>query len=173
VWKAAAIAGNNDLLEIPVPPGDREVAHTSVEISKVLLTPVLASARESPWIGGVTPRTNLWGQSVSRIEIDQRSREARLRSEQVDRVFVLRATVTRSRLRRLLYLSSLPDNNDFPVQFPDETRNFPVRERGEFSRKTLFFFRYSAQFGCSEAIGLTPAYYLSVETTVAVEANHW
>jgi tetratricopeptide (TPR) repeat protein len=31
---------------------------------------------------------------------------------------------------------------DFPVQFPDGTRNFPVRARREFSRNTLLSFRY-------------------------------
>src|ERR1700739_1507662 len=30
-----------------------------------------------------------------------------------------------------------PTITDFPVQFPDEIRNFPVRGRREFSRKTL------------------------------------
>ena len=50
------------------------------------------------------PRSNLWSESVPRVEIDQRSREARLRFERIDRVFILRATVTHSRLRRLLYL---------------------------------------------------------------------
>jgi hypothetical protein len=53
------------------------------------------------------PRTNLWSQSVSRIEIDQRSREARLRFEQTDRLFVLSATVAHSWLRKLLYLFTL------------------------------------------------------------------
>ena len=50
------------------------------------------------------PRSNLWSESVPRVELDQRSREARLRFERIDRVFILRATVTHSRLRRLLYL---------------------------------------------------------------------
>jgi hypothetical protein len=50
------------------------------------------------------PRTNLWSQSVSRIELDQRCREARLRFERIDRLFILRDTVTHSGLRRLLYL---------------------------------------------------------------------
>ena len=49
------------------------------------------------------PRTNLWSQSVSRIEIDQRSREARLRFERTDLRFVLSTTVTHSWLRGLLY----------------------------------------------------------------------
>jgi hypothetical protein len=38
------------------------------------------------------PRTNPWSQSVSRIEIDQRSREARLRFERTNRLFLLSAT---------------------------------------------------------------------------------
>ena len=49
------------------------------------------------------PITNLWIQNVPRVELDQRSREARLRFEQVDRLFVLRASITHSRLRRLFY----------------------------------------------------------------------
>ena len=50
------------------------------------------------------PRSNLWSESVPRVELDQRSREARLRLEQMDRLLLLRATSTRSRLWRLLYL---------------------------------------------------------------------
>ena len=49
------------------------------------------------------PITNLWIQNVPRFELDQRSREARLRFERVDRLFVLRASITHSRLRRLFY----------------------------------------------------------------------
>jgi len=50
------------------------------------------------------PRSNLWSESVPRVELDQRSREARLRLEQMDRLLLLRATSTHSRLRRLLYV---------------------------------------------------------------------
>jgi hypothetical protein len=49
------------------------------------------------------PRTNLWSQSAPRVEIDQRSRDARLRFERTDE-FLVRRTVTHSRLRRLLYV---------------------------------------------------------------------
>jgi len=49
------------------------------------------------------PITNLWSQSVPRVELDQRSREARLRFERTDQLFILRATVTHARLRRLVY----------------------------------------------------------------------
>jgi hypothetical protein len=55
-------------------------------------------------MGGIMPRTNLWDRSVPRVEVDRRSREARLRFERIDQLFIVRATVTPSRLRRLLYL---------------------------------------------------------------------
>ena len=50
------------------------------------------------------PKTKMSSQSVPRIEIDQRSREARLRFERTDLLFVLSTTVTHSWLRGLLYL---------------------------------------------------------------------
>ena len=50
------------------------------------------------------PRTNLWNQSVPRVELDQRSRAARLRFERIDRLFKVRPTMMHLRLRRLLYL---------------------------------------------------------------------
>ena len=49
-------------------------------------------------------KASMSSQSVSRIEIDQRSREARLRFERTDLLFVLSTTVTHSWLRGLLYL---------------------------------------------------------------------
>src|SRR5215831_14900051 len=81
-----------------------EVVHTSVEIIKVLVNAnpgLLGNVHASE---GVMPRTNLWSRSASRIEIDQRSREARLRFERTDLLFVLSATVRHSWLRGLLYL---------------------------------------------------------------------
>jgi len=50
------------------------------------------------------PRSYMWSQSLPRIELDQRSREARLRFERIDRLFIVRTTVTHFRLRRLLHL---------------------------------------------------------------------
>jgi hypothetical protein len=49
-------------------------------------------------------RINLWSQSVPRVELDQRSREAHLRLERIERLLVPRAAVTDSWLRRLLCL---------------------------------------------------------------------
>jgi hypothetical protein len=51
-------------------------------------------------------RANLWNKSVSRVELDQRARDARLRLERTERLLVLRAAVTDSWLRRVLWLFS-------------------------------------------------------------------
>ena len=48
-------------------------------------------------------RTNLWSKSVPRVELDQRSRTARLRLERIDRLLIPPVAVTHSRLRRLLF----------------------------------------------------------------------
>ena len=46
----------------------------------------------------------LCNKSVSRVEIDQRARDARLRLEQMERLLVSRADFTSSSLTRVLYL---------------------------------------------------------------------
>jgi hypothetical protein len=51
-------------------------------------------------------RAKLWNESVPRVELDQRAREARLRLERIERQLLPRAAVTRPPLRRLLYLFS-------------------------------------------------------------------
>ena len=51
-------------------------------------------------------RANLWNTSVSRVELDQRARDTRLRLERIERLLVLRAAVTDSWLRRVLWLFS-------------------------------------------------------------------
>jgi hypothetical protein len=77
------------------------------------------------------PRINLWSQSAPRIEIDQRSRDARLRFERTDSFCIMRRTVTHSRLRRLLYVftvgrhSGLPHGNG-EVKEPASDRWFPA-----------------------------------------------
>ena len=48
-------------------------------------------------------RNDLWWWNAARVEIDQRSREARLCLEQLERLLVLRVLPTRSWLRRVLY----------------------------------------------------------------------
>jgi hypothetical protein len=51
-------------------------------------------------------RASLWNRSVSRVELDQRARDARLRLERLERLLLPRAAVTRFPLRWLLYLCS-------------------------------------------------------------------
>jgi hypothetical protein len=55
---------------------------------------------------GAMLKAILCNKSVSRVEIDQRARDARLRLEQMERLLVSRTTVTASWLRRVLYLFS-------------------------------------------------------------------
>ena len=52
-------------------------------------------------------RTKVWNDSVSRVVLDHRSREAHLRLERIERLLVPRAAVTNSRLRRVFYLFRL------------------------------------------------------------------
>ena len=51
---------------------------------------------------GAISKTNLSSRTVPRVELDHRSREARLRFERIARLFILRVTVTHFRLRQLL-----------------------------------------------------------------------
>ena len=53
------------------------------------------------------PRTNLWSHSVLRVELDQRSREASLRIEKIERLFKPPVRVRHSKLLRLIYVLSL------------------------------------------------------------------
>jgi hypothetical protein len=48
------------------------------------------------------PRTDLFEQSATRVELDQRSREARLRLEYVERLLAVRSLPRQSLLRRFL-----------------------------------------------------------------------
>lgn len=73
------------------------------------------------------PRINLWSQSAPRAEIDQRSREARLRFERTDEFFIVRRTVTRSRLRRLLYVLTVGRYGGLPHR--DGEVNEPASDR--------------------------------------------
>jgi hypothetical protein len=48
-------------------------------------------------------RNELWRWSATRVEIDQRSREARLRLEQVERLLKMRVLPVQPWVRRVLY----------------------------------------------------------------------
>jgi len=63
---------------------------------------------------GVVSRTNLWSHSVPRAELDQRSREASLRLEEIERLLKPRTRVTHFRFWRIIYLLSLGTCNATP-----------------------------------------------------------
>jgi hypothetical protein len=71
------------------------------------MAPLPAAAGEcvALWRGAV-PRFNLWDQSFSRAELDQRSREAWIRLERQVRLLIPRTTGTHSLLRRLVRVLS-------------------------------------------------------------------
>jgi len=71
-------------------------------------------------------RTNLWSESVPRVELDQRSRAARLRLERIDRLLMPPAAVTRSPLRRLLGLLSAEKHAGAPQ---DSRTRGPLSDR--------------------------------------------
>jgi hypothetical protein len=64
-----------------------EVAHTPPEIRNLYAGWLPAAAAWSVPPEGAVPRTNLWSHSVPRVELDQRSREASLRLEHIERLF--------------------------------------------------------------------------------------
>ena len=84
-----------------------EAAHTSSGIGELLVAPSPAFTGAGRAVEGAMMRTNLWSESVPRVELDQRSRTARLRLERIDRLLIPRAAVTQSRLRRLLCFFSV------------------------------------------------------------------
>jgi hypothetical protein len=47
-------------------------------------------------------RINYWSRSLSRVELDQRSRDARLQLNQLERLLVSHAVLRQSRRRRLI-----------------------------------------------------------------------
>jgi hypothetical protein len=83
------------------------------------MAPLPAAAGEcfALWRDAV-PRFNLWDQSFSRVELDQRSREAWLRLERQERLLIPRTTGAHSLLRRLVRVlpvrrsSAAPQCND-------------------------------------------------------------
>jgi hypothetical protein len=60
------------------------------------------------------PSIKFWSRSLSRVEFDQRSREARLRLERIERLLISLAVVRQPRLRRLLSLRSVGEYRGGP-----------------------------------------------------------
>jgi len=84
-----------------------EVAHTPPGIGDLYAGRLPAAAAWSVPLEGAVLRTNLWSHSVPRVELDQRSREASLRLEQIERLFKSPVRVRHSRVLRLIYILSL------------------------------------------------------------------
>lgn len=57
---------------------------------------------------------NFWSRSLSRVELDQRAREARLRLERIERLLVSRAAMRQPRLRRVLSFLSVGEYRGGP-----------------------------------------------------------
>jgi len=70
---------------------------------------------------GAVPTTSQWSHSVPRVELDQRSREASLRFEQIERLLKPPVKVKHFRLWRFVYLLSLGTCNAMP-QWRDHRR---------------------------------------------------
>ena len=87
-------------------------------------------------------RADLWNYSVSRVELDRRAHDARLRLERLERVLLPRAAVVRSPLRRLLYLCS--------GAFVSASRE--SRPRGSLSNRRPSRMPRSTTFGSKSAV---------------------
>jgi hypothetical protein len=57
-------------------------------------------------------RANLSNKSMSRVELDQRARDVRLRLERIERLLVLRAAVSDTWLGRVLWLFSFRSSGE-------------------------------------------------------------
>lgn len=55
---------------------------------------------------GAMRKMSFWSRSLSRVELDQRAREVRLRLERIERLFASRDAVRQRRLRRLISVLS-------------------------------------------------------------------
>jgi hypothetical protein len=69
---------------------------------------------------GAISKTNLSSRTVPRVELDHRSREARLRFERLARLFILRVTATHFRLRKLLRFFRLGRYGGLPQEGSDK-----------------------------------------------------
>jgi hypothetical protein len=83
-----------------------EAAHTSLRDRRAIGAPTSGFRWGSRAVEGAMMRTNLSIKSAPRVELDERSRAARLRRERIDRLLIPPVAVTQSRLRRLLCVFS-------------------------------------------------------------------
>jgi hypothetical protein len=76
------------------------------------------------------PRTNVWTHSVPTRELDQRSREARLRFEHIERLLVPRAAPRHSPVWRFLPLLSVGIYGDTPQESRIRGERLPLAAAG-------------------------------------------
>jgi hypothetical protein len=60
-------------------------------------------------VAAAMPSVKFWSRSLSRVEIDQRSREALLQLDRMERLLIWRAAVRQSRLRRVSIHRGAPE----------------------------------------------------------------
>ena len=81
---------------------------TAPRESAIYFAPAAPTAFGSiPLMEGAMPSPEIWSKSVPTVELDQRSREARIRFESIERLLVPRAGVAHSGIRRFLALHSV------------------------------------------------------------------
>ena len=89
-----------------------EAAHTSSGMGKLFVAPLPPRGGER--MESAMRSINFWSRSLSRVELDQRSRKARLRFERIERLLVSDAAERQPRLRRLLSLRSVGEHRGRP-----------------------------------------------------------
>jgi hypothetical protein len=62
-------------------------------------------------VAAAMPSAKFWSRSLSRVEIDQRSREALLQLDRMERLLIWRAAVRQSRLRRVSIHRGAPEEH--------------------------------------------------------------
>src|SRR5215813_13576722 len=111
-----------------------EVAHTDSKIGQAMGGAVpglqLGSVRA---MEGAMPKVDRWSRNVPRIELDQRSREARLRLEEIERLVVSKQRQVR--LRRIFYVLRIRISLGAPQQ---NRRREPLSDRRPFLMPTVF-----------------------------------
>jgi len=82
---------------------------------------------------GAMSKVNRWSRNVPRIELDQRSREARLRFEEIERLVVSKQR--QARLRRIFYVLGIRISRGAPQQ---NRRREPLSDRRPSRMPTVF-----------------------------------
>ena len=110
-------------------------------------------------------RIDLWRQSATRVEIDHRAREARLRLEHLERLLIMRALPAQSWLSRILFRR---EGRSFSgARMPD--RSTKIDRTGVRRREA----RHIPTRLCGAASGLALAVRGAIGDTVCTAAPYW